>query len=109
MMKSEEISMSDDSYTGAPGTINQKPRWQGPAENRPRGYLPAEDEAEGGVDAAGEDLADRSKLSDGLPKADTQARSGAGPALAAHSKDASSSGASGQSKTAAGKRPVVKE
>lgn len=29
--------------TGAPGATDQKPRGEGPPENRPPGYLPAED------------------------------------------------------------------
>jgi len=28
---------------GKPGTTDQFPRWEGPEENRPAGYLPAED------------------------------------------------------------------
>jgi len=28
---------------GAPGTTDQSPRWEGPEESRPRGYLPAKD------------------------------------------------------------------
>lgn len=28
---------------GKPGTTEQRPRWQGPEETRPRGYLPAVD------------------------------------------------------------------
>lgn len=43
---------------GAPGTIDQKPRWEGPPENRPRGYLPAVDDPATRRDAAGENLAD---------------------------------------------------
>jgi hypothetical protein len=40
---------------GPPGTDEQKPRWEGPPENRPRGYLPAKDDPED-RDAAGENL-----------------------------------------------------
>ncbi|KAB2671717.1 hypothetical protein F9K85_21080 [Brucella tritici] len=29
--------------TPKPGTTDQKPKWEGPPENRPRGYEPAED------------------------------------------------------------------
>lgn len=43
---------------GAPGTTDQRPRWEGPPENRPRGYLPAEDDPETDRDAAGENLRD---------------------------------------------------
>lgn len=47
--------------SGAPGTTEQRPRWEGPPENRPRGYLPAEDDPEVDRDAAGENLEDRSQ------------------------------------------------
>ncbi|WP_082549895.1 hypothetical protein [Mesorhizobium sp. Root157] len=40
------------------GTTDQKPRWEGPPENRPRGYLPAVDDPETDRDAAGENLRD---------------------------------------------------
>jgi hypothetical protein len=122
--------------SGAPGTTDQLPRWEGPPENRPAGYLPAEDNPAVDRDAAGENLQDppRSDLSDAMTTGgDTPSReerirtrthqlwdqsgqqvgresdhwyqaereidaevdspgiqstSGAGPALAAHSKDA---------------------
>lgn len=40
--------MNDDKPRkgGAPGTTDQWPRWEGPEENRPRGYLPAKDDPE---------------------------------------------------------------
>jgi hypothetical protein len=44
--------------TGAPGTTDQKPRWEGPPENRPSGYLPAADDPSIDRDAAGENLQD---------------------------------------------------
>jgi uncharacterized membrane protein len=44
--------------TGAPGTTEQSPRWEGPAENKPRGYLPAKDNPAKKRDAAGENLSD---------------------------------------------------
>ena len=47
--------------TGAPGTTEQSPRWEGPAENRPRGYLPAKDDPEIHRDAVGENLRDPRK------------------------------------------------
>ena len=123
--------------TGAPGTTDQKPRWEGPPENRPLGYLPAEDSTSIDRDAAGENQQDpdRSDPSDAVTTKDyqpsredrirtrahqiweergrtgasedhwyqaereidaldqrssaAQATSGAGPALAEHSKDAS--------------------
>ncbi|MGO4839810.1 hypothetical protein AB4144_46945, partial [Rhizobiaceae sp. 2RAB30] len=46
---------------GAAGTTDQKPRWEGPLENRPRGYLPARDDPETDRDAAGENLKDPEK------------------------------------------------
>jgi hypothetical protein len=45
--------------TGTPGTTDQKPRWEGPEETRPRGYLPAEDDPTKNPDAAGETLEPR--------------------------------------------------
>jgi len=50
------------------GTTDQKPRWEGPPENRPRGYLPAKDDPGIDRDAAGENLRnpDKSKLSDAV-------------------------------------------
>ena len=52
--------------TGAPGTTGERPRWEGPPENRPRGYLPAKDDPASDRDAAGENLKDpdRRDLSD---------------------------------------------
>lgn len=54
--------------TGAPGTVDQRPRWEGPPENRPRGYLPAVDDPARDRDAAGENLQDpeRSTLGDAV-------------------------------------------
>ncbi|MBW9117340.1 hypothetical protein JNB88_27350 [Rhizobium cauense] len=53
---------------GAPGTTDQSPRWEGPPENRPRGYLPAQDYPDRAQDANGETNADPEvkKISDGL-------------------------------------------
>jgi hypothetical protein len=53
---------------GEPGTTDQKPRWEGPPENRPRGYLRALDDPEVDRDAAGENLADpeKSNMGDAL-------------------------------------------
>ncbi|MEQ1943513.1 hypothetical protein ABMA32_13950 [Mesorhizobium sp. VNQ89] len=48
--------MSNAPKDGKPGTTDQSPRWEGPAETRPRGYLPAEDDPETEEDAAGETL-----------------------------------------------------
>lgn len=51
---------------GPAGTTAQSPRWEGPEESRPRGYLPAEDDPETDRDANGENLSDpdRSTLMD---------------------------------------------
>jgi len=46
---------------GAPGTSDQWPRWEGPPENRPHGYLPAKDDPVHDRDAAGENLRDLRK------------------------------------------------
>ena len=53
---------------GAPGTTDQSPRWEGPQENRPRGYLPAKDDPDNTRDAAGETNRhpDRKRPSDAL-------------------------------------------
>lgn len=46
---------------GAPGTTDQSPRWEGPQENRPRGYMPAKDDPDVDRDAVGENLQDPEK------------------------------------------------
>lgn len=59
---------------GAPGTTEQSPRWEGPQENTPRGYMKAKDDPEKDRDAVGENLRDprRKTLMDaGKTKADT--------------------------------------
>lgn len=58
--------MTDSRKNGAPGTTDQKPRWEGPPENRPAGYKPAKDDPSQNRDAAGENLKDpdRSSLDD---------------------------------------------
>lgn len=62
--------MPNSPRDGAPGTTDQSPRWEGPEENRPRGYLPAVDDPTA-RDAAGENLADPEKrdLSDAFKTA----------------------------------------
>jgi len=57
-----------NSSSGKPGTTDQKPRWEGPPENRPRGYRPAKDNPDEDRDAAGENLKDSDKrtLSDAM-------------------------------------------
>jgi len=51
---------------GAPGTTEQSPRWEGPQENTPRGYMKAKDDPEKDRDGVGENLRDprRKTLSD---------------------------------------------
>ena len=51
----------DKPKDGAPGTTEQSPRWEGPEENRPRGYLPAKDDPDENRDAVGENLQDPRK------------------------------------------------
>lgn len=53
---------------GPPGTTEQSPRWEGPREARPRGYLPAEDDPDEVRDAVGETNKhpERNKPSDAL-------------------------------------------
>ncbi|TWF49484.1 hypothetical protein [Neorhizobium alkalisoli] len=43
---------------GAPGTTDQSPRWEGPRENTPSGYLPAKDDPDQAQDANGETNSD---------------------------------------------------
>jgi hypothetical protein len=61
--------MTRDKHTeAAPGTTDQRPRWEGPPENRPRGYKPAKDDPARDRDAAGENLRDpeRHTLADAI-------------------------------------------
>jgi hypothetical protein len=51
----------DTLKTGAPGTTDQSPRWEGPEATRPRGYLPANDDPDHDRDALGENNADPSR------------------------------------------------
>jgi hypothetical protein len=44
--------------TGAPGTTDQSPRWEGPQETRPSGYLPAKDDPDVVRDSVGENNQD---------------------------------------------------
>ena len=57
---------------GKPGTTDQSPRWEGPQENRPRGYMPAKDNPDIDRDAVGENLKDPEKrgLGDALKTRD---------------------------------------
>jgi hypothetical protein len=52
----------------APGTTEQSPRWEGPEETRPRGYMPAKDDPDVDRDAVGENNKDpdRKDVSDSL-------------------------------------------
>ncbi len=43
---------------GAPGTTDQSPRWEGPQENTPRGYMQAKDDPDRDRDANGESNSD---------------------------------------------------
>lgn len=58
----------DKPRDGTPGMTDQSPRWEGPEETRPRGYLPAKDDPDRVRDAAGETNKDpeRSRPSDAL-------------------------------------------
>lgn len=53
--------MNDNGREGRSGTTDEKPRWEGPPENRPRGYLPAEDDPSSMPDAAGDHVEDDEK------------------------------------------------
>ena len=46
---------------GAAGTTEQSPRWEGPQENKPRGYMPAKDNPNSDRDAVGENLQEPKK------------------------------------------------
>jgi hypothetical protein len=58
----------------AAGTTDQSPRWEGPQENTPRGYMPAKDDPEVDRDAAGENLQEPRKrnVSDSMTTKDDQ-------------------------------------
>jgi len=59
--------MTQKPKPGPSGTTEQSPRWEGPEETRPRGYLPADDDdTQADHDAANEDLNDtkRNSLAD---------------------------------------------
>lgn len=53
---------------GKAGTTDQSPRWEGPEETRPRGYLPANDDPDIDRDAHGENNQEpsRESVSDSL-------------------------------------------
>ena len=53
---------------GAPGTTEQSPRWEGPQDSKPAGYVHAKDDPRKDRDANGENLNDPpvKKVSDAL-------------------------------------------
>ncbi|AXV16396.1 hypothetical protein CYG48_12220 [Neorhizobium sp. SOG26] len=51
----------DSPKAGAPGTTDQSPRWEGPQENTPRGYMPAKDNPDRDRDALHENNRDPSR------------------------------------------------
>jgi hypothetical protein len=71
-----------DQTKPAPGTIDEKPRWEGPPENRPRGYLPPLDDPKEDREAAGENSMDQDNRLEGteLPADGDEARDHAEPA-----------------------------
>lgn len=54
---------------GPPGTTDQSPRWEGPPETRPRGYLPAKDDPETERDATGKDPREKQPVDGRKPRA----------------------------------------
>lgn len=70
----EETMANNSPRDGAPGTTEQSPRWEGPAENRPRGYMTAKDDPDHDRDAVGENLRDPRKkcASDAMKTKDDQ-------------------------------------
>lgn len=56
------IAKHSKDANGAPGPTDQKPRWEGPPENRPRGYLQAKGDPATDRNAAGANLNDPEKL-----------------------------------------------
>ena len=69
LAQQKEHHMSTNSpKPGAPGTTDQWPRWEGPQENTPRGYMPAKDNPDTARDANGESESDpeKKKVSDAL-------------------------------------------
>lgn len=64
--KGEIVRKQETPKPGPAGATDRSPRWEGPEETHPRGYLPAVDNPATDRDAAGENLKnpDRSKLTD---------------------------------------------
>lgn len=62
--------MSNEKPNPTAGTTDDRPRWEGPEESRPRGYKPAKDDPSRTTDAAGEtnDDPSRDKASDVFKK-----------------------------------------
>ncbi len=69
--------MDSKRETPAAGTTDEMPRWEGPPETRPRGYLPATDDPASRPDAAGETLRnpDRDEATDVWRKEEAESRS----------------------------------
>ncbi len=59
---------------GPAGTTDQWPRWEGPQQNTPRGYMHAKDDPEADRDAVGENNQDPKKtdLGDAMKTRDHQ-------------------------------------
>lgn len=55
--------VSNTPADGAAGTTDQSPRWEGPEETRPGGYLPAKDNPDVDRDALGENNQDPERKS----------------------------------------------
>lgn len=68
--RSEDKKSRSISNDPIAGTTDQLPRWEGPPENRPRGYLPATDNPDVDRDAAGQSLTDPDRK--GLTDAGTE-------------------------------------
>lgn len=60
--------------SGPAGTTDQWPRWEGPQQNTPRGYMHAKDDPESDRDAVGENNQDPKKtdLGDALKTRDNK-------------------------------------
>jgi hypothetical protein len=55
--KGKEMAL-DKPKDGMPGTTTQSPRWEGPQENTPHGYMRAKDNPDKDRDALGESNSD---------------------------------------------------
>ncbi|EGL62425.1 hypothetical protein AGRO_4897 [Agrobacterium sp. ATCC 31749] len=70
----EAMMTNNSPRDGAPGTTDQSPRWEGPKETRPRGYMKPADDPEHDRDAVGENLKDprKKRVSDAMKTRDDQ-------------------------------------